>query len=158
MTNGSKFSAEHWALTSDRLAHALKENFPSELRKDGASKEEDKEKESSKGFKVIKGKCTVQLNLVETLNEIVFTHYSSLATSHLLTLLDALLQSYSFATSANANILVRNSLQKTGILELLLRLETMSISCYFRVLFRMYAESTNDAEQRKAIAEERLIG
>ncbi len=44
-----------------------------------------------------------------------------------------------------------------GLLDLLLRQETASISYYLRVLFRMYAETVKDKEQRVAIAEPRLI-
>lgn len=44
----------------------------------------------SSGLKVIMGKCTVQLAILGAINEILFTHYSSLTTAQLITLLDAL--------------------------------------------------------------------
>jgi hypothetical protein len=63
--------------------------------------------------KIFKGKCAVQINLIETLNEIAFTHYINLSTPHLVTLLDSLQQCYSFAHTANNNPLILSKLAKT---------------------------------------------
>jgi hypothetical protein len=48
-------------------------------------------------------------------------------------------------------------LSDVGLVDLLLREETMAIACYLRVLFRMYSETVKDKEARISIAEQRLI-
>jgi len=136
--------------SSDKLA-----NSPAVAPKD---EEIDKAQKMANNMKVVRGHCTVQLGLIETVNEIVFTHYSSLSTSHLGKLLDSLEACYLFSSSTNNNAILQAKLQKTGMLELLLRQETMAISYYIRILFRMYAETVKDAEWRNQIAEDRLIG
>jgi brefeldin A-inhibited guanine nucleotide-exchange protein len=64
--------------------------------------------------KVIRGKCTVQLGLFEALNEIAFTHYSSLTTQHLESLLDSLERGYVFCRQANHNPELRAKVEKLG--------------------------------------------
>jgi hypothetical protein len=44
--------------------------------------------------KIARGRCTVQLGTIESLNEIAFTHYSHLTTEHLVILLDTLSACY----------------------------------------------------------------
>lgn len=123
-------------------------------------------------LRILKGKSTVRLGLIETLNEIAFTHYSALSTAHLTILLDSLEGCYQFSLITNSNTLLVNKIARTGLtslrnidinivwlglLDLLLRIEITAISCYLRVLFRMYAEKSKDSEQRIELAEGRLI-
>lgn len=67
-------------------------------------------------LKIVLGKCTVQLGLIEVLNEIAFTHYSNLATNHLEIILNSLESCYHFSYHANTNLILRNRLAKTGII------------------------------------------
>jgi len=120
-----------------------------------SSKEDVNKGVKATNMKLVKGKCTVQLGLIEALNEIVFTHYSNLNTSHLETILGSLYSCYEFANVANNDSLLQSKLQKTGIQDLLLRQETMAIASYFRILFRMYAETVKDSERRSQIAQEK---
>jgi hypothetical protein len=66
------------------------------------------------GTKTVRGKITVQLGLIESLNEIAFTHYSYLQTSHLVILLDTLESVHSFTAKATADSLLRSKLVKNG--------------------------------------------
>jgi len=108
-------------------------------------------------MKLIRGKSIVQLSLVEELNNIAFTHYSSLTTDHLVMLLDSLQSCYNFSRTSNNNTHLQKELIKSGLRDLLIRKETTTISCYLRVLFRMYGETLKDSENRIAVSEDRLI-
>jgi len=107
--------------------------------------------------KLARGKCTVQLNFIESLNEIAFTHYSNLTTEHLVILLDTLNNCYRISPDKDILQVVKppNAIS-SEILDLLIREETTAISCYFRLLFRMYAEAGKDSSERIAISEPRL--
>jgi hypothetical protein len=61
------------------------------------------------------GKSTVRLGLIETLNEIAFTHYSSLATHHLVILLDSLQNCYQYSLIVHQNALLVTKIAKTGL-------------------------------------------
>eukprot|EP01119_Soliformovum_irregulare_P013394 TRINITY_DN3553_c0_g1_i7.p1 TRINITY_DN3553_c0_g1~~TRINITY_DN3553_c0_g1_i7.p1 ORF type:complete len:1701 (-),score=587.09 TRINITY_DN3553_c0_g1_i7:49-5151(-) len=182
MTNGLKFTTEHWTIISTRLSGILKLNLPRDVlevpsetplpvpterallrssSQTGSFSEisiEDRRNRMIKnGYRATKGKITVQLSLVETVNEVVFTHYSNLETSHLETLLDALKDSLSFSYTVTRNTTLHSKLQKTGLTELLQRLETQVMSSYLRILFRMYSETVDDADLRRQISESRVI-
>jgi len=108
-------------------------------------------------LKISKSKCTIQLGLIETLNEIAFTHYSSLSTVHLVELLDALEESFHLSRTIGTNMLLKPKLEKTGLPELFVRQETSAISCFVRVLLRMFSETVKDAQRRAELAEERMF-
>jgi brefeldin A-inhibited guanine nucleotide-exchange protein len=65
-------------------------------------------------YKAIKGKCTVQLGLVEAMNEIAFTHYPNLSTSHLKLLVESFENCFQFYHDVNNNPLWKTKLAKTG--------------------------------------------
>lgn len=66
-------------------------------------------------YKAIKGKCTVQLGLIEAMNEIAFTHYPNLSTQHLITLVDSFEGCYHFYRDLNNNPLLKAKLAKAGM-------------------------------------------
>eukprot|EP01117_Protostelium_nocturnum_P012512 TRINITY_DN4612_c0_g1_i4.p1 TRINITY_DN4612_c0_g1~~TRINITY_DN4612_c0_g1_i4.p1 ORF type:complete len:1640 (+),score=303.31 TRINITY_DN4612_c0_g1_i4:223-5142(+) len=182
MTNGSRFDDAMWTLVCSRLAHILENNSPTELlvvsndtNSSGTKTRlptEDNERQieaevenemkqsktnSTTSTKALRSKCTVQLGLIEALNEIAFAHYSSLTTDHLSSLLDSLEKCYAFCREVNHNPTLRSKIERSGLVDLLLRKETTAVSCYLRVLFRMFAETIKDSETRNQIAESRLL-
>ena len=73
--------------------------------------------------------------------------YCALTTAHLLKLVDCLLQSHRFAKSFNSNHEQRNVLWKAGfrgnVKPNLLKQETQSLACSFRILFKMYSDEAH---------------
>lgn len=137
-------------------------------------------------FQALLIKCVVQLELIQTIDNIVFfpttsrkddaenlaaaqTHgeghspdfdptqqkedqgmYQFLSSKHLFLLVDCLQESHKFAKDFNSNHEQRNLLWKAGFKGKakpnLLKQETQSLACLFRILFRMY----NDDSRRDA--------
>lgn len=129
-------------------------------------------------------KCVVQLELIQTIDDIVFfpttskkedaeylaaaQHsldtpfevdstqqedqgmYQFLSSQQLLMLADCLLESHKFAKNFNSNHEQRNVLWKAGFRGKakpnLLKQETQSLACVFRILFRMYNDDSRRGE------------
>ena len=129
-------------------------------------------------------KCVVQLELIQTIDDIVFfpttskkedaeylaaaQHsldtpfemdgtqqedqgmYQYLSSQQLLMLADCLLESHKFAKDFNSNHEQRNVLWKAGFRGKakpnLLKQETQSLACVFRILFRMYNDDSRRGE------------
>uniref|UniRef100_A0A8C7PWW7 ADP-ribosylation factor guanine nucleotide-exchange factor 2 (brefeldin A-inhibited) n=1 Tax=Oncorhynchus mykiss TaxID=8022 RepID=A0A8C7PWW7_ONCMY len=112
-------------------------------------------------------KCVVQLELIQTIDNIVFypatskkedaenmaaaqvCHngqgmYRHLSSQHLFKLLDCLLESHTFARDFNSNNEQRTALWRAGFKGKskpnLLKQETSSLACSLRILFRMYCD------------------
>eukprot|EP00058_Branchiostoma_floridae_P024487 XP_002609977.1 hypothetical protein BRAFLDRAFT_59588 [Branchiostoma floridae] len=106
-------------------------------------------------------KCVVQLELIQTIDNIVFFPatsrredaanmaaaqdqgmYDRLTSQQLFLLLDCLLESHKFAKAFNSNNEQRTALWKAGFKGKskpnLLKQETTSLACSLRILFRMY--------------------
>ncbi|XP_050735041.1 brefeldin A-inhibited guanine nucleotide-exchange protein 1-like isoform X2 [Eriocheir sinensis] len=85
--------------------------------------------------------------------------YRHLTAEHLFTLLDCLMASHSFAKTFNSNHEQRNLLWKAGfkgsVKPNLLKQETQSLACALRILFRMLADPSREAEWPQV--QERLI-
>mmetsp|Transcript_25861 Transcript_25861/g.43279 ORF Transcript_25861/g.43279 Transcript_25861/m.43279 type:complete len:1714 (+) Transcript_25861:76-5217(+) len=115
---------------------------------------------SNVDFKDIRCKCIVQLLLIQAVGDLVGKHYLSLSVSHLTVLLDALESSYEFARSFNNNIDLRISLWRAGFMNQvpnLLKQEGNGTSTCLRILFRMYGEKDPNLQDRRTVAEPRLI-
>uniref|UniRef100_A0A8C7WH20 ADP-ribosylation factor guanine nucleotide-exchange factor 2 (brefeldin A-inhibited) n=1 Tax=Oncorhynchus mykiss TaxID=8022 RepID=A0A8C7WH20_ONCMY len=114
-------------------------------------------------------KCVVQLELIQTIDNIVFYPatskkedadnmaaaqvlsqpweqgmYRHLSSQHLFKLLDCLLESHTFARDFNSNNEQRTALWRAGFKGKskpnLLKQETSSLACSLRILFRMYCD------------------
>uniref|UniRef100_A0A3B4DXN5 SEC7 domain-containing protein n=1 Tax=Pygocentrus nattereri TaxID=42514 RepID=A0A3B4DXN5_PYGNA len=111
-------------------------------------------------------KCVVQLELIQTIDNIVFYPatskkedaenmaaalaeseqgmYKHLSPQHLFKLLDCLLESHTFAKDFNSNNEQRTALWRAGFKGKskpnLLKQETSSLACSLRILFQMYSD------------------
>ncbi|KAJ3192020.1 guanine nucleotide exchange protein for ADP-robosylation factor [Irineochytrium annulatum] len=120
-----------------------------------------------KDFQGIIAKCVLHLLVIQTLQEILATDsngvlsvYKSLASRHLLMLVDCLERSYRFASAFNADLELRMALYKIGFMKQLpnlLKQETTSVSTYVQVLIRMYADSNEERVSMRPEIERRLI-
>lgn len=76
--------------------------------------------------------------------------YRNLSSKHLFFLVDCLLQSHRFAKAFNSNHDQRNILWKAGfkgnLKPNLLKQETQSLACVFRILFKMYGDETREED------------
>ncbi|KAL6077477.1 Brefeldin A-inhibited guanine nucleotide-exchange protein 1 [Balamuthia mandrillaris] len=105
-------------------------------------------------FSVVNGKCAIHLLLMTSLNDLIFEHYERLSAQNILTLLGAMEEAYTFAYQANNDPRLRKSLGPTGVMARIIKIEISSLSCIFRVLFRLVNERT---AERRDIGEEKLI-
>uniref|UniRef100_A0A8C7IMG7 ARF guanine nucleotide exchange factor 2 n=1 Tax=Oncorhynchus kisutch TaxID=8019 RepID=A0A8C7IMG7_ONCKI len=194
--NGEKFSPEVWNVTCSCMLDIFQTTSPHALltwRPAGQEEEagDGKHMVVSRGFlsvflmllcsvsvagvsdqKLFAGlliKCVVQLELIQTIDNIVFypatskkedaenmaaaqvCHnggeqgmYRHLSSQHLFKLLDCLLESHTFARDFNSNNEQRTALWRAGFKGKskpnLLKQETSSLACSLRILFRMYCD------------------
>uniref|UniRef100_A0A7N8Y5P8 ADP-ribosylation factor guanine nucleotide-exchange factor 2 (brefeldin A-inhibited) n=1 Tax=Mastacembelus armatus TaxID=205130 RepID=A0A7N8Y5P8_9TELE len=128
-----------------------------------------KGKSNQKLFAGLLIKCVVQLELIQTIDNIVFYPatskkedaenmaaaqggklgsdqgmYRYMTSAHLFKLLDCLLESHTFAKDFNSNNEQRTALWRAGFKGKskpnLLKQETSSLACSLRILFRMYSD------------------
>uniref|UniRef100_A0A665VVM8 ADP-ribosylation factor guanine nucleotide-exchange factor 2 (brefeldin A-inhibited) n=1 Tax=Echeneis naucrates TaxID=173247 RepID=A0A665VVM8_ECHNA len=169
--NGEKFSPEVWNITCSCMLEIFQNTSPHTLltwRPAG----QDEEMTDGKHFKLFAGlliKCVVQLELIQTIDNIVFYPatskkedaenmaaaqvcelgpdqgmYRHMTSAHLFKLLDCLLESHMFAKDFNSNNEQRTALWRAGFKGKskpnLLKQETSSLACSLRILFRMYSD------------------
>uniref|UniRef100_A0A8U8BLF3 Uncharacterized protein n=1 Tax=Geospiza parvula TaxID=87175 RepID=A0A8U8BLF3_GEOPR len=186
--NGEKFTLEIWDKTCTCMLDIFKTTIPHALltwRPVGGefcsgSPSDAKEKLLTSNFLSFKEfpeqklfaalliKCVVQLELIQTIDNIVFfpattaqvnavdfdVHvdtqdqgmYRFLTSQQLFKLLDCLLESHRFAKAFNSNNEQRTALWKAGFKGKskpnLLKQETSSLACGLRILFRMYMDES----------------
>uniref|UniRef100_S4RFZ5 ARF guanine nucleotide exchange factor 1 n=1 Tax=Petromyzon marinus TaxID=7757 RepID=S4RFZ5_PETMA len=165
--NGEKFSPSTWDKTCSCMLDIFKTTIPNALltwRPVGVEGESspshgDGSEKPSKLFAALLIKCVVQLELIQTIDNIVFfpatnVHidtedqgmYRYLSSNQLFKLLDCLLESHRFAKAFNASHEQRTALWKAGFKGKskpnLLKQETSSLACSLRILFRMYMDES----------------
>uniref|UniRef100_A0A8C7U677 ADP-ribosylation factor guanine nucleotide-exchange factor 2 (brefeldin A-inhibited) n=1 Tax=Oncorhynchus mykiss TaxID=8022 RepID=A0A8C7U677_ONCMY len=188
--NGEKFSPEVWNATCSCMLDIFQTTSPHALLTwRPAGQEEELSRSYKQGDRVIflmplcsvSGmsdqklfaglliKCVVQLELIQTIDNIVFYPatskkedadnmaaaqvlsqpweqgmYRHLSSQHLFKLLDCLLESHTFARDFNSNNEQRTALWRAGFKGKskpnLLKQETSSLACSLRILFRMYCD------------------
>uniref|UniRef100_A0A8C4HT96 ADP-ribosylation factor guanine nucleotide-exchange factor 2 (brefeldin A-inhibited) n=1 Tax=Dicentrarchus labrax TaxID=13489 RepID=A0A8C4HT96_DICLA len=148
--NGEKFSSEVWNITCSCMLEIFQNTRVSD----------------QKLFAGLLIKCVVQLELIQTIDNIVFYPatskkedaenmaaaqagpeqgmYRHMTSAHLFKLLDCLLESHTFAKDFNSNNEQRTALWRAGFKGKskpnLLKQETSSLACSLRILFRMYSD------------------
>uniref|UniRef100_A0A665VSJ2 ADP-ribosylation factor guanine nucleotide-exchange factor 2 (brefeldin A-inhibited) n=1 Tax=Echeneis naucrates TaxID=173247 RepID=A0A665VSJ2_ECHNA len=171
--NGEKFSPEVWNITCSCMLEIFQNTSPHTCVPNtyaslmyvfcapGVS--------DQKLFAGLLIKCVVQLELIQTIDNIVFYPatskkedaenmaaaqvcelgpdqgmYRHMTSAHLFKLLDCLLESHMFAKDFNSNNEQRTALWRAGFKGKskpnLLKQETSSLACSLRILFRMYSD------------------
>uniref|UniRef100_A0A3P9N9M1 ARF guanine nucleotide exchange factor 2 n=1 Tax=Poecilia reticulata TaxID=8081 RepID=A0A3P9N9M1_POERE len=185
--NGEKFRPEVWDVTCSCMLEIFQNTSPHALltwrpagqdeeAAEGKHFESDFDSQSQSSFDralLFAGlliKCVVQLELIQTVDNIVFypatskkedadnmaaaqvrlhdeTYqgmYRHMTSAHLFKLLDCLLESHNFAKEFNSNNEQRTALWRAGFKGKskpnLLKQETSSLACSLRILFRMYSD------------------
>uniref|UniRef100_A0A8B9LER5 ADP-ribosylation factor guanine nucleotide-exchange factor 2 (brefeldin A-inhibited) n=1 Tax=Astyanax mexicanus TaxID=7994 RepID=A0A8B9LER5_ASTMX len=163
--NGEKFSPEVWDITCACMLEIFQSTSPHALLTWRPAGQEE-EVGDGKLFAGLLIKCVVQLELIQTIDNIVFYPatskkedaenmaaalvrseqgmYKYLSPQHLFKLLDCLLESHTFAKDFNSNNEQRTALWRAGFKGKskpnLLKQETSSLACSLRILFRMYSD------------------
>uniref|UniRef100_A0A4W4GLJ5 SEC7 domain-containing protein n=1 Tax=Electrophorus electricus TaxID=8005 RepID=A0A4W4GLJ5_ELEEL len=170
--NGEKFSAEVWDVTCACMLEIFQSTSPHALLtwRPAGQEEEVGDGKHMRLFAGLLIKCVVQLELIQTIDNIVFYPatskkedaenmaaalvclrarpeqgmYRHLSPQHLFKLLDCLLESHTFAKDFNSNNEQRTALWRAGFKGKskpnLLKQETSSLACSLRILFQMYSD------------------
>uniref|UniRef100_A0A8B9LHV7 ADP-ribosylation factor guanine nucleotide-exchange factor 2 (brefeldin A-inhibited) n=1 Tax=Astyanax mexicanus TaxID=7994 RepID=A0A8B9LHV7_ASTMX len=164
--NGEKFSPEVWDITCACMLEIFQSTSPHALLtwRPAGQEEEVGDGKHMRLFAGLLIKCVVQLELIQTIDNIVFYPatskkedaenmaaalvqqgmYKYLSPQHLFKLLDCLLESHTFAKDFNSNNEQRTALWRAGFKGKskpnLLKQETSSLACSLRILFRMYSD------------------
>ncbi|KAK5575280.1 hypothetical protein RB653_010537 [Dictyostelium firmibasis] len=103
----------------------------------------------------IQSKCSVQLQMVQAINDIAISHYEFLNTSQLFCLGDCLQLTFTFCQDALVEQRLISSLKKVG--QTFDILKKKAITGYLNLLMILYSEKDVDVENRSVHSEFRLI-
>ncbi|KAN0025621.1 hypothetical protein ACTFIU_008501 [Dictyostelium citrinum] len=103
----------------------------------------------------IQSKCSVQLQMVQAINDIAISHYEYLNTSQLFCLGDCLQLTFTFCQDALVEQRLISSLKKVG--QTFDILKKKAITGYLNLLMILYSEKDIDVENRSIHSEFRLI-
>ncbi|GAM29145.1 hypothetical protein SAMD00019534_123210 [Acytostelium subglobosum LB1] len=106
-------------------------------------------------LKTIQSKCSVQLQMVQAINDITSTHYERLNSSQLLCLCDCLDISYHFSQSVFQDEQLKPVVPRIGII--LKVLQHSTIIGYLNLLIILYTEQSIDSSTRTMHSEYRLV-
>uniref|UniRef100_A0A8C4HQN5 ADP-ribosylation factor guanine nucleotide-exchange factor 2 (brefeldin A-inhibited) n=1 Tax=Dicentrarchus labrax TaxID=13489 RepID=A0A8C4HQN5_DICLA len=163
-TDSKHLDADFDCQSQSSYDRALSERGHSQMSSDDTWK--GKSISDQKLFAGLLIKCVVQLELIQTIDNIVFYPatskkedaenmaaaqagpeqgmYRHMTSAHLFKLLDCLLESHTFAKDFNSNNEQRTALWRAGFKGKskpnLLKQETSSLACSLRILFRMYSD------------------
>uniref|UniRef100_A0A4W6BT11 ARF guanine nucleotide exchange factor 2 n=1 Tax=Lates calcarifer TaxID=8187 RepID=A0A4W6BT11_LATCA len=167
IADGKHFDADFDSQSQSSYDRALSERGHSQMSSDDTWK--GKSNANQRLFAGLLIKCVVQLELIQTIDNIVFYPatskkedaenmaaaqvgelgpdqgmYRHMTSAHLFKLLDCLLESHTFAKDFNSNNEQRTALWRAGFKGKskpnLLKQETSSLACSLRILFRMYSD------------------
>lgn len=197
ISNGTKFTEDTWSNTCQIMLDIFNSTLPTTLltwkpdeNDDGEAPQRhgilkkpqggDEVRSSNRVFNSLLIKCVVQLELIQTIDNIVFYPatsrkedaetlalaaaeltggtpgteqecqreeqgmYRLLSSPHLLRLVECLMCSHRFAKTFNTNNAQRNVLWKANfkgsVKPNMLKQETQSLACVFRILFKLYSD------------------
>ncbi|CAE7561117.1 Arfgef2 [Symbiodinium natans] len=158
ISTGKSLTPPLWQKVTNCILELFKESMPTKLMEvDKASVELPFNEED------VVIQCVVQLLLSDMLQNAVFSHYENIPESGLMTLLDALQQSFEFAQEFNRQIELRQALKRLGFMKDMKQLpglfkqERESLSCSLRILFQVQADPRMQGTDFASQAVERLL-
>jgi len=159
LLTGKKLKPESWQKVTRSILSLFKDSMPTKLMHvdlKGAS-----QLPFSKDEVVIQ--CVVQLLLIDMLQDAAAQHYENIPAQGIMTLLDALKQSFEFAQEFNRQIELRQALKRLGFMREmkqlpgLLKQERESLSCSLKLLFQVQADPKMQETDFAVQAVERLL-
>ena len=107
-------------------------------------------------WRLVRGRCVVQLLLIQSITEMAANHYERLSLPHVESLLSTLDVAQQFAADTNKNAALRRAAQTSGVLRLFVKQEVDSSDGLLRLLLRLYSEGITDAKKEQ-LAERKLL-
>jgi len=160
MVTGKKLSPDCWSKVTVCLLQLFQGSMPTKLMCVEVNASDNDELPFRKDDVVIQ--CVVQLFLIDLLKDTVTQHYEHIPPNGIITLLDALQQSFEFAQEFNQKIELRQTLKRLGFIREmrqlpgLLKQEREALSCSLKVLFQVQADPRMMDSEHHAKAVERL--
>eukprot|EP00189_Rhodosorus_marinus_P000427 CAMPEP_0113961046 /NCGR_PEP_ID=MMETSP0011_2-20120614/5075_1 /TAXON_ID=101924 /ORGANISM="Rhodosorus marinus" /LENGTH=1768 /DNA_ID=CAMNT_0000972611 /DNA_START=177 /DNA_END=5483 /DNA_ORIENTATION=+ /assembly_acc=CAM_ASM_000156 len=106
-------------------------------------------------FRVVRGKCVAQLDLISLVQDVVDEFYMKLTTQQILALVEQIWKSYEFAHKFNASVEQRFALWRTGFMNQvpnLIKQETNGMLASLRILMWLYADSYKDPKAKELVS------
>eukprot|EP00930_Biecheleria_cincta_P093702 TRINITY_DN8420_c0_g1_i1.p1 TRINITY_DN8420_c0_g1~~TRINITY_DN8420_c0_g1_i1.p1 ORF type:complete len:1819 (+),score=462.05 TRINITY_DN8420_c0_g1_i1:712-5457(+) len=159
LSTGRKLRPESWQKVTKSILLLFRESMPTKLI--DVDVQGARELPFSKDDVVIQ--CVVQLLLIDMLQDAATQFYENIPPHGIMTLLDALQQSFEFAQDFNRRIELRQTLKRLGFMKEmkqlpgLLKQERESLSCSLKVLFQVQADPRMQGTDFAAQAVERLL-
>jgi len=159
LSTGKKLQPESWQKVTKSILLLFRESMPTKLIE--VDVQGARELPFSKDDVVIQ--CVVQLLLIDMLQDAATQFYENIPPQGIMTLLDALQQSFEFAQDFNRRIELRQTLKRLGFMKEmkqlpgLLKQERESLSCSLKVLFQVQADPRMQGTDFAAQAVERLL-
>mmetsp|Transcript_58738 Transcript_58738/g.137076 ORF Transcript_58738/g.137076 Transcript_58738/m.137076 type:complete len:1749 (+) Transcript_58738:59-5305(+) len=157
---GKKLKPHQWEKVTQCILELFKDSMPTQLLCTDTQSSGD-QLPFRRDDVVIK--CVVQLLLIDMLQDTVSQHYSQIPPAGVMTLVDALKQSFEFAQEFNKQIELRQVLKKRGFmpemrqLPGLLKQEREALSCSLKILFQVQTDPKIRGSTYASTAVERLM-
>lgn len=158
---GTSLKPESWQKVTASILHLFHDSMPRKLMCVEASMSNEAQLPFRKDPVVTL--CVVQLLLIDMLQDTVTQNYNHIPPTGIMTLLDALKQSFEFAQEFNQKIELRQMLKRLGFMREmkqlpgLLKQEREALSCSLKILFQVQADARMQKSDYAAQAVERLM-
>mmetsp|Transcript_53139 Transcript_53139/g.95363 ORF Transcript_53139/g.95363 Transcript_53139/m.95363 type:complete len:1752 (+) Transcript_53139:149-5404(+) len=159
LLSGKKLKPESWQKVTRSILSLFRDSMPTKLMH--VDVKAASQLPFSKDDVVIQ--CVVQLLLIDMLQDAGTQHYENIPPQGIMTLLDALKQSFEFAQEFNRQIELRQALKRLGFMREmkqlpgLLKQERESLSCSLKLLFQVQADPRMQDTEFAQQAVERLL-
>eukprot|EP00434_Breviolum_minutum_P017330 symbB.v1.2.015297.t1/scaffold1134.1/size135964/9 len=153
---GKNMKPQSWQKVTTCILELFKDSMPTKLMEVSAHLPFNKDD--------VVIQCVVQLLLIDMLQDAVSQHYETIPETGIMTLLDALQQSFEFAQEFNRQIELRQALKRLGFMKEvkqlpgLLKQERESLSCSLRILFQVQSDPRMSGTEFASRAVDRLSG
>jgi len=161
LQTGKTLKPDAWQKVTASILRLFGDSMPRKIMCDEAAVSSEGQLPFRKDHVVTQ--CVVQLLLIDMLQDTVAQHYEHIPPAGLMTLLDALQQSFEFAQEFNQQIELRQMLKRLGFMKEmkqvpgLLKQEREALSCSLKILFQVQSDARMQKSEFAAQAVERLM-
>jgi len=160
-STGKRIQPESWQKITVCILRLFRDSMPRDLMCEGNPNLNNGCLPFRKDEVVIQ--CVVQLLLIDMLQETVTQHYRHISPDGIMTLLDALRQSFEFAQDFNRHVELRKTLKRLGFMREmkqlpgLLKQEREALACTMKILFEVQQDTRIQDGELADEAAERLV-
>jgi len=158
---GKRIQPEPWQKITGCILRLFRDSMPRDLMCEGNPTLNNASLPFRKDEVVIQ--CVVQLLLIDMLQGTVTQHYRHISPDGIMTLLDALRQSFEFAQDFNRRVELRKTLKRLGFMKEmkqlpgLLKQEREALACTMKILFEVQQDTRIQDGELADEAAERLL-